>query len=108
MDSGWSLRKRCWPHGVLICPQMLGVDASHISGDGWASTNASSSHPWQKTSRLWWGGGYWRYAPKKCVSSEMSWTRDMQCSKRRYSPEFGSNHALGLLEHSLRRLSNFG
>ena len=42
----------------------LGDNASHIAEDGGAITDASSSHPWWKPSRIWWGG-YWNYAPKR-------------------------------------------
>ncbi len=34
----------------------LGDNASHIAEDGGAITNVSSSHPWWKPSRIWWGG----------------------------------------------------
>lgn len=33
-------------------PERLGVNASHVGGDGWASTDASSPHPWWKTLRF--------------------------------------------------------
>jgi hypothetical protein len=48
----------------------LGDNASHIAKDGGAITNASSSHPWWKPSRIWWGV-YWSYAPKRMAFSEM-------------------------------------
>ncbi len=33
----------------------LGDNASQIAEDGGAITDASSSHPWWKPSRIWWG-----------------------------------------------------
>jgi hypothetical protein len=34
-------------------PFWLGDNASHIAEDGGAITNASSSYPWWKPSRIW-------------------------------------------------------
>jgi hypothetical protein len=31
----------------------LGDNVSHIAGDGGVITDASNSHPWWKTSRVW-------------------------------------------------------
>jgi hypothetical protein len=33
-------------------PERLGVNASHVGGDGWAITDASSPHLWWKTLRF--------------------------------------------------------
>ncbi len=46
----------------------LGDNASHIAEDGGAITDASSSHPWWKPSRIWWGGLLELRAEKNGVS----------------------------------------
>ena len=51
----------------------LGDNASHIAEDGGAITDASSSHPWWKPSRIWWGGLLELRAKK--IMSLLKWAR---------------------------------
>ena len=54
-------------------PKRIGVNASHVGGDGWAITDASSPHLWWKTLRFWEGGLLELCAEENHVASEMNW-----------------------------------
>ncbi len=54
--------------GHVVCSYAL---KCYIGRDGRASSDASSSHPWWKTSRVWWGGVIGAMLQGNCVSSEM-------------------------------------
>ena len=81
---GKMLTMRC-----ACMPVRLGVNASHVGGDGWASTNACSPHPWWKTLRSW-EGAYWSYAPKR-IMLLLKWTGLMYLRQRQAASAAGQH-----------------
>ena len=72
MDGfGMELDEKMLATWCACMPIRLGANACHIGGDGWAITDASSSHLWWKISRVWWGGFIGATHRRDCVSSEM-------------------------------------